>query len=259
MWEALSEIVRYRELLQELVGRDMRVRYKQTLLGAAWALFLPVAMMVVFTQIFAARHEESDGSIPYPLFAYCGLLPWQFFAASLKGSVESLTRNRLLVTKIYMPREVFPLAQVLACGVDFAIASLVLVGLMAWYDVVPSATVVLVPFVLLLQVTLSFGLALLVSMGHLFYRDVKYVFDVLVLLWMFATPVVYDVPTAGRWSWLFMLNPMTPIIESYRALILRSELPDPYRLGFAAAVSLTAFWIGVRSFHASEHLFAEKI
>lgn len=257
MWESLREIVQYRELLRELVNRDMRVRYKQTLLGAAWALFLPVAMMVVFTQVFSSRHVE--GSVPYPIFAYCGLLPWQFFAASLKGSVESLTRNRLLVTKIYMPREVFPLAQVFACAVDFAVASVVLFGLMAWYGIAPRATLLLVPAVLALQLAFSIGLSLLVSMGHLFYRDVKYVFDVLVLLWMFATPVVYEVPAQGTWSWLFLLNPMTPIIESYRQLILLGELPDPFRLGFAAAVSITTFWFGVRSFHAWEHLFAEKI
>ena len=259
MWEAIKEVVRYRELLVELALRDIRIRYKQTLLGVAWALFLPVLMMIIFTQVFTRVARIETGGIPYPIFVYCGLLPWQFFASSLKGSVESLTRNRQLVTKIYMPREVFPIAQVIASGVDFLVASSVLVVLMAWYGCPLRMTALLLPVLLATQVALTIGLGLLLSMGNLFYRDVKYVFEVVLLLWMFVSSVVYPVPADLPGAWFLALNPMTPILDGYRQLLLHGQLPDPLMFGYVAAVSLGTLVLGLRWFHHTEYLFAESI
>lgn len=259
MWDAVREIYRYRELLGELAYRDIRVRYKQTLLGAAWAICLPVLMMVVFTQVFAATGRVASDDLPYPIFLYCGLLPWQFFANSLKGAVESLTRNRLLVTKVYLPREVFPLSQILSSGVDFLVASTVLAGLMVWYQIPLQTTALLLPILLVIQIALTAGLSLLLSMGHLFYRDVKYVFEVALLLWMFATSVIYEIPSRSSWSTLLALNPMTPIIDAYRQTLLLGQLPDPVGLSYAAFVAIGILCLGIHSFHSTEYLFAEKI
>lgn len=259
MQEAALELVRHRELLWELSYRDLRIRYKQTLLGVAWAMFTPLLMMLIFTQVFSRVARVDTGSIPYPVFVYCGLLPWQFFSSSLKGAVESLTRNSRLVTKIYMPREVFPLAQVISAGVDFLVASVVLAGLMAWHGVWPKPTIALLPVVLLIQILFTAGLSLLLAMGNLFFRDVKYVFEVVLMLWMFATSVVYPIPRTGEWAWLLALNPMTPIIDAYRQLLLIGTLPDPAGILYAASVALVTAGVGLYWFHEAEYLFAEYV
>lgn len=259
MREAIGEVWRSRELLLELAYRDLRIRYKQTLLGAAWAVFTPLLMMLIFTQIFSRVARVDTGDVPYPIFVYCGLLPWQFFSGSIKGAIESLTKNARLVTKIYMPREVFPLAQVLSSAVDFLVASFVLAAMMAWYGFPPRSTIVLLPVVLFVQVLFTVGLALLVSMGNLFYRDVKYIVEVVVLLWMFVTPVVYPLPTDGEWLWLLALNPMAPVIDAYRAVLLEGQAPAAGPFSYAACCSAAVFLVGVWWFHDAEYLFAERI
>lgn len=258
--EPLREIWQSRELLAELSLRDVRIRYKQTALGFAWALFTPVLMMVIFTQVFARSAKVDTGPVPYALFVYCGLLPWQFFASCLKGSVESLTRNSRLVTKVYMPREVFPLSVVGSAFVDFLVASVVLVGLMAWYGFAPDwRLAAFVPLVLAVQLALSVGLGLLLSMANLFYRDVKYLFEVALLLWMFATSVIYPIKADGLMGAALALNPMTPIIDSYRRLLLMGEMPDPLGFGYACALSAALLVLGLKWFHEAEFLFAEHV
>lgn len=257
--EPYRELVSHRELLFELAARDVRIRYKQTLLGAAWAFFTPLVMMILFTQIFARIAKIDTGSIPYPIFVYCGLLPWQFFSSSLKGSVESLTRNSRLVTKIYMPREVFPLAQILSSFLDFLVAGVLLAVMMAWYAVAPTWTILALPVVLGVQLLLTVGLSLILSMANLFFRDVKYVFEVVLLMWMFATSVIYPIHLDGPWAWLLALNPMTPVIDAYRSVLLLGEFPDLAGFGYAAIVGLVLTIIGFRWFHESEYLFAERI
>ncbi|MBY0588063.1 ABC transporter permease [bacterium] len=257
--EPYRELVASRELLYELTTRDLRIRYKQTALGTAWALFTPLVMMFIFTQIFARVAKVDTSPIPYSIFVYCGLLPWQFFSTSLKSSVDSLTRNRLLVTKIYMPREVFPISQVLSAFADFLVASIVLAGLMLWHGIAPASTMWFVPVILLVQTSLTIGLALLLSMGNLFYRDVKYLFEVGLLLWMFATSVIYPIQLAGPWAWVLHLNPMTPIIDAYRSVLLLGQYPDPVGFGYAAVVAIALLVLGMRWFHESEYQFAESI
>jgi len=254
------EIFRYRELLLSLVIKELKVRYKQALLGMAWAVFTPLAMMLIFTFVFSKVTKISTGQIPYPVFAYCGLLPWTFFAGSLASATNSLVANTNLITKIYFPREVFPLAVILARFIDFCVASLILVGLMLFYHIPFQITILLFPLILLIQVILMIGLSLLLSVGNLFFRDVKYIIDVVLILWMFVTSVIYpinvDSPALQR---VLMLNPMTPILNAYRALILKGEFPQIGPLLPAIAISVVIFFIGIVLFHKTEHLFAENI
>ena len=259
MWQALREIVERRELLLTLAGRDIRIRYKQTAMGFAWAVMMPVLMMLIFVQIFGRRSETDASMRPYAVWVYCGLLPWQFFAASMKGAVESLIKNNSLVTKIYFPREVFPLAQIVSAAVDFAVASMVLVGLMAWYGVVPGAAALLLPAVLTVQLLLMLGLSLILAMSNLFYRDVKYVFEVALLLWMFVSSVIVPVPTDGLLGRLLWFNPMVHVIEGYRAVLLDNAWPEPLGFAYAATVAVVLACVGLRVFHESEYKFAEVI
>jgi lipopolysaccharide transport system permease protein len=257
MRDALNHLLSGRDLWLELAYRDLRVRYKQSVLGVAWALFTPVVMMLVFTHVFARVAKIDTGGIPYPIYVFCGLLPWHFLANSLKGAVESLTRNRQLVTKIYMPRGVFPLAQIISSGVDFLIATVLLLLMMVWYEIPFRTTMLFVPILLVSQIMLTIGLGLILSMGNLFYRDVKYLFDAGIMLWMFATSVVYPMDVNGDWGWILALNPMTAIIDGYRDAILRGVAPDGLAVGYAAVLSVLIAGIAIRWFHEAEHLFAE--
>jgi len=267
--DALSELLHYRQLLASLVWRDLRVRYKQSLLGAAWAVLLPLAMMLIFTFVFTRAVKVVGGmdiSMPYPLFAYIGLVPWAFFSSALNGSVNSLTANRNLVTKVYFPREVFPLSSIGSAFADFCVASAVLVGLIAFFHLTtewtfqPSVAVLFVPVVLLVQIVLTCGLGMLLAMANLFYRDVRQVFSVAIQLWMFLTCVVYPIRNDGTW-WgiLAVCNPMTPIIQSYRECIVHGRLPlgGAFLAACASAVSLclVGWWL----FRRLSHKFAECI
>ncbi len=261
----VQELVRYRELLISLTLREVRVRYKQSVLGIAWALLLPRTMMLIFTFVFTRAVPLADSvdiSMPYAVFAYIGLLPWLFFATSLTQAVNSLVANSTLVTKIYFPREMFPLASVACAFVDFVIGSVVLVGLIVYFHVATDwtftfhATALLVPLVLLTQILLTLGLAMLLSMANLFYRDVRYVFSVAIQLWMFLTNVIYPLPET---NWLVNANPMTPIISAYRHLIVFGEWPPFGPSVYAVLISVSIFLVGWRWFHATEFRFAERI
>ncbi len=169
MYAAIKEVFDSRELLLALSYRDIKIRYKQTMIGAGWAILMPLLMMVIFTTVFAkGRHDTAP--IPYQVFVFCGLLPWQFFSASLKGAVESLSRNNRIITKIYFPREVFPMSQVLASSVDFLVGAAVLVLLMIYFQTPVTWTVIALPLVLAVQVLFTLGLAFIFSVANLFYR-----------------------------------------------------------------------------------------
>ncbi len=260
--EPFSEILSYRELLWTLTVKEIKVRYKQAVLGVAWAMFTPVAFMLIFTFVFNRVARIDTGDIPYAIFAYCGLLPWTFFAASLSAATQSLVKHHTLVSKVYFPREVFPLAAVFASLVDFLIGSVILVGLMVYYrgEVNVGPTAWLLPAILLAQILFTIGVGSLLAMGNLFYRDVKYIFEVVIVLWMFSTAVVYPIEVKSpALSKLLSLNPMTPIINSYRDILLKGSWPNWGELGIASAVALAAFFVGIFWFHSSEHLFAESI
>jgi ABC-type polysaccharide/polyol phosphate export permease len=255
----VAEQIEYRELLLQMTRRDLLLRYKQTVMGFGWAVFMPIINTVIFSIVFT-RVAPIETGLPYPLYAFTGLLAWNFMASSLRFAVVSLTSNANLVSKVYFPREIFPFSAVIVSLVDTAIASIVLVGLMAWYGVGLSWTVLLLPVVLLVHVMLTAGLALLLAMAHLFYRDVKYLFDIVLSVAMFATSVVYPVEQiGGRVGRLLALNPVTAIIDGYRAVLLRGEVPPAGPLAVAAVVSLILFMAAWAVFHRGEVSFAENI
>jgi ABC-type polysaccharide/polyol phosphate export permease len=257
--EMTSELVRYRELLLSMTRRDLLLRYKQTIMGFGWAIVMPVTFMILFSIVFT-RVVRIETGVPYPIYAYAGLLPWNFFASSLRFAVNSLIANTTLVTKVYFPREILPFSVILVSLVDFAVGSVVLVGLMVYYGVGFHATVLLVPVVLLVQIVFTAGVTLLLAMGNLFYRDVKYLIEILITLWMFATSVVYPVDRiGGMLGGVLALNPMTGIIEAYRAVLLRGELPDPASFAWSAAVSAVLLVVSWLAFHRAEFRFAERI
>ncbi|MCG3137214.1 MAG: Teichoic acid translocation permease protein TagG [Phycisphaerae bacterium] len=263
------ELFQYRELLFSLTLREIRVRYKQSLLGMAWAVFIPLSMMIIFTFVFtkALRVPELEKiGMPYAVFAYLGLLPWTFFSSSLTGAVSSLVANQGLVTKVYCPREAFPLSCVASSAFDFVIASGVLVGLIGYFhlftdwDFVWHQTMWFVPVVLLVQVMFTVGLAMLLAMGNLFFRDVRYLFSVVIYLWMFLTSVIYPLRSQHDfYNVLINLNPMTPIISAYRACIVGGHWPMTGGFIYATVVAVVVCFGSWRFFHRTEPRFAEFI
>ena len=257
--EMLQEQVTYRELLLQMTRRDLMLRYKQTIMGFGWAIFMPILNTVIFTVIFQ-RVAPLNLDLPYPLFAYTGLIVWNMTASSLRFAVSSLTANTNLVTKVYFPREIFPFSAVFVSVVDFAVAAVILVGMMIYYRIAPGSALLFLPVLLVVQIAFTAGVSLLLAMGNLFYRDIKYVFEIALMLWMFASSVLYPVSmVGGRLGMLLLFNPMTPIIDAYRSVLLYNQLPA---FGPFAAASLLAFVtlaVGWVWFHRAEFQFAESV
>lgn len=249
-----------RELLAALTHREVQVRYKQAFLGMAWAVFLPVTLMLVFTLIRRGTGARDEG-VPYPVWSYCGLLGWTLHQTSLKGCVGTLVTNRNLLNKVYFPRELFPLAKIGAAFVDFGVGMLVLAALMLWKDVPFTPAMALLPVVVAVHLSLLVGTGLLLSAANLFFRDVQYVFDVLILVWMFASPVF--VQTSGKLVWngldvFAVVNPLHPILEGYRDVLLRGGFRDPEGFAVGAAISGVVLLSGLAFFSKAEPRFAER-
>lgn len=257
--EMLTEQVQFRGLLYQMTKRDLLLRYKQTVMGFGWAIFMPLVNTAVFSVIFM-RVAPIDTPVPYPVFAYCGLLTWNFFASSLKFALISLTSNTSLVAKVYFPREIFPFSAVIVCLVDFLVGSIVLAGLMVYYRTGTSATILVLPVVLLVHITFTMGVALLLAMGNLFYRDVKYLFEVVITVWMFLSSVLYPTElVGGRVGQLMALNPMTPIIDAYRRVLLYGQSPFTFSFAMATVVAFATLSLAWVIFHRAEFQFAENI
>jgi lipopolysaccharide transport system permease protein len=256
----LRDLWEYRELLYFLVWRDIKVRYKQTALGAAWAVLQPTMTMVVFSIFFGRLAKVPSDGVPYPIFAYVALLPWQLFAFSLSESSNSLVASQNLITKVYFPRLVIPIASVLAGLVDFAIAFLILLVMMLYYGIVPTAAVALLPLFLLLAIVTALSAGLWLSALNVKYRDVRYTIPFLTQFWMFATPVAYPsslVPE--KWRALYGLNPMAGVVEGFRwALLGKSHAPGPLLAVSVAAVGVLLFG-GLRYFRKTESTFADIV
>jgi homopolymeric O-antigen transport system permease protein len=257
--EMVRELVDYRELLLTMTRRDLLLRYKQTIMGFGWAILMPFTYMIVFSLIFT-RVVPLKTDVPYPIYSYVGLLPWNFFASSLRFAVGTLITNRTLVTKVYFPREILPFSVILVSLVDFAVGAILLAGMMFYYHVPLTAAILFLPVVLLVQITFTAGVTLLLSMGNLFFRDVKYLIEIVITLWMFATSVVYPVDrVGGQIGELLQLNPMTPIIDAYRAVILKGTLPAPGPFLYATVLSIVLLFVAWVAFHRTEPVFAESI
>jgi ABC-type polysaccharide/polyol phosphate export permease len=256
---AVREVWRGRELVRTLAERDFRVRYKQAVLGVAWAVLTPLALMVVFTVFFQRVAKVDTGGAPYALFAYLGLLPWTFFSTSVAQGGQSLVLNNQLLNKVYCPREVFPMASTAVAGIDTTIAVAVLGLLFVTTGYAPRATSVWVPVLLAVQVAFTFGLTLIMSAVLVFFRDLRHALPVILQLGLFATPVAYgmnDVPASMRVIYS-ALNPLAPVIDGYRRTILWGQPPDWHLLLPGAAVSLVVLVAGYAVFKRMEPGFAD--
>ena len=240
LWDAVGELWTHRELLYFLAWRDVKLRYKQTVLGALWAMLQPLMMMVVFTALFGRlAHVPSDG-LPYPVFAFAGLVPWQLFQSAVAQAGSSLVGNAQLITKVYFPRMAIPGAAVGTALVDFAIASVILFAMMACYGIAPGAVIAMFPVLVALLAVFAGAVGMWTAAMNVKYRDIKYVLPFVLQLWMFATPVIY--PTSflpAAWRWLLMLNPLTGIIGGFRSAVLDKPFDWP-AMAVAAALTLAS-------------------
>lgn len=257
----LRDISQYRELLYFLIWSELKVRYKQTLLGAAWAVIQPVAIMVVFTIFFGIVVRVPTGEIPYPIFAYSGLVVWTYFASALAQSSNSLVQYERLITKVYFPRLLVPVASVVAGLVDFAISFVVLVGLVIFYGFVPTAAVVVLPLFVLLAMMTALAVSLWLSALNVQYRDVRLLVPVLVQLWFFATPIIYPswlVPDGWRTLYA-IVNPMVGIVEGFRWALLGDTQPPGLVLVVPVLVVAGVLVGGLYYFRRMERVFADVV
>jgi len=256
----LRELWDYRELLYFFVWRDIKVRYKQTAIGAAWAVLQPFLSMLVFSLFFGRlAHMQSEG-LPYPVFSYCALLPWTYFAGALQHSTNIIVESQRLINKVYFPRLILPFSSVLAGLVDFGISFLMFFSLMIYYGVHPAITVVWLPAFLLLAMLTALGVGLWLSALNAIYRDVRYVLPFLVQFWFFASPVVYAsslVP--ARWRWLYGLNPMAGVIEGFRWSLTGRGDPPGRMVFVSAAVVIVVLLSGVAYFQKMETTIADVV
>jgi lipopolysaccharide transport system permease protein len=256
----LRELWACRELLYFLTWRDIKVRYKQTALGAAWAIIQPFFTMLIFTFSFSKLAKIPSDGLPYPLFCYAAMTPWSFFANGLTQSSNSLVGNANLIRKVYFPRLTIPIATVLSGIVDFLLAFALLLAMMAWYGTRPTANLVFLPLFLLLALTTALGVGLWLSALNVEYRDVRYVVPFLTQFWMLATPIAYPSSLLGDpWRTLFGLNPMTGVVEGFRWALLGGRQP-PGRLLLASSLTSLALLIGgAFYFRRMEKTFADVV
>jgi len=260
-WRALDlrELWAYRELLLVLTMRDIKVRYKQTVLGAAWAIIQPLFMMLIFTLFFGRLGGMPSDGVPYSMFAYAGLLPWTFFSNALAGSGNSLIGSASLITKVYFPRMMIPGAAVGAGLVDFAVGFGLLVVLMAYHGIVPGAQILLLPFLVVLTTVLALGVGLWMSALNVKYRDIRYALPFLIQLWMFASPIIYPASIVpARWRWVLALNPLTGILEGFRASLFAHPI-NWASLGLSTPLSLAILTYAAYDFRRVERTFADTI
>ncbi len=256
----LAELWRYRELLWFLAARDIKLRYKQTVLGVAWAVIQPLLTMIVFSIFFGRLGGIPSDGIPYPLFALCALLPWQLFAYALTQSSNSVVNEQRLITKVYFPRLIVPISSVLSGLMDFGVAFLLLLGMMAWYGVTPGWAVVTVPLFVLLAVAAALAVGLWLAALNVQYRDFRYTIPFLTQFWMFASPVAYPsslVPQA--WRPLYGLNPMAGVIEGFRWALLNKADPSWGLLAVSTAAVVLLLTGGLLYFRRMEKTFADVV
>ncbi|MEX1245579.1 MAG: ABC transporter permease [Thermoanaerobaculia bacterium] len=256
----LHEVWAYRELLYFLVWRDIKVRYKQTALGAAWAIIQPFFSMVVFSLFFGKLAKMPSDGIPYPIFAYAALVPWTFFANGLSQSANSLVDSANLIRKVYFPRLTIPIANVLSGLVDFALAFVVLVGMMLWYGIFPTGRIVWLPLFLLLALVTALAVGLWLSVLNVEYRDVRYTIPFLTQFWMFATPIVYPSSLLPEpWRTLYGINPMVGVVEGFRWALLDTKTAPGPMIAVSAVAALVLLVGGAYYFRRMEKTFADVV
>lgn len=259
-WNDIRELWQYRELMYFFTWRDLKVRYKQTAVGVAWAIFQPFTTMVVFSIFFGKLAKMPSDGIPYPIFVYVGLLIWQFFSGALSETSNCLITNQSIVTKVYFPRLILPIASVLTKMVDFFVASIILIGMMFYYHFTPHLIGLLIlPFLLFISFLAAVGGGLFLASINVKYRDVRYILPFFIQILMFLTPVIYPASIAGKYSWILAINPMTGVIKAAHAAILGTTPINWELLFISFIVTIIMFIIGLITFKKTERYFADVI
>ncbi len=256
----LRQLFAARELLFVWAGREVKVRYKQSLLGVLWAVLQPVALTIMFTVVFSYIVRVPTDGVPYPVFSYAALVPWTFLSTAINFGVPSLVNNMNLITKIYFPREILPLAAIVAAGIDFVISAILFIGLMVFYRLPMHPAMVLLPVLILIQVALAFGVTLLGAATLVFFRDVRFIVPLFLQMWLYASPVIYPVSMIPpSWQAIYRLNPMVGILEAYRDILLYQRWPDATALLVAASIALVVLTLSYALFKRLEPRFADMI
>jgi len=260
---ALSDLWHYRELFYFLTWRDVKVRYKQTVLGAVWALLQPLGTMALFAWIFGRVARLPSDGLPYPVFAFAGLIPWIFFSNALGSAGNSLVGSSHLITKVYFPRILIPASAVLAGLVDLGISLGGIGGMMAWYGIRPTRWLLILPLLVGMTVLLALGVGLWLSALHVRFRDIRYLIPFLLQIWLFATPILYPRSVLPeRYQWLSQLNPLSGLIEAYRVALLGGGAPLPFDgqgLGLSAVGTMLLLITAVYGFRRMERTFADLV
>jgi lipopolysaccharide transport system permease protein len=257
---SLTNLFNFRDLFWLWTAREIRVRYKQSLLGIAWAVVQPLLLTIAFTLVFSQLVRVDTGGVPYPLFAYSALVPWTFFATSLTFGIPSLVNNMNLVGKIYFPREILPLASIGAALLDFGAASAVFVGMMVIYQIPVTFQVLWVIPLLAIQIILTIGLTLLGAAAIVFFRDVRFVVPLITQVWMYATPIIYPVESVPeRLQPYYFINPMAGIIDGFRRALVMGEAPRLPTLAISSIIALALLLLGYAVFKRTEPVFADLI
>jgi len=256
----LAALWQYRELLYFLVWRDLKVRYKQTAIGATWAILQPLMTMVIFTVIFGHFAKIPSDGLPYPIFAYTGLLPWTYFASALSRSSSSVVAEAHLISKVYFPRAVLPLAGTVSGIIDFAVAFPLLLGMMIWYGIMPAWGLLALPLFLLLALATALAVGLWCSALNVRYRDVGYTIPFLTQCWMYASPVAYPVSLVPEnWRFVYSLNPMAGVVEGFRWALLGKQGPDFGVMAVSAVVVAVLLVSGLVFFKQMERTFVDVV
>ena len=256
----IKEIWEYRELLYFFTWRDLKVRYKQTAIGVLWAIFQPFITMVVFTVFFGGLLKIPSDGVPYPIFVYTGLLFWQFFSGALSDTSDVLVLNKAIITKVYFPRLILPLSSVLVKFVDFAIASIILIGMMFYYGYTPHLLgLLIIPLLLIITFMAAVGLGLFLASINVKYRDVRYVLPFFIQILMFITPVIYSASILGKYSWIMALNPMMGVIQSARAALLGTAVLNWILVSISLVATFILMLLGIYIFKKTERYFADII
>jgi lipopolysaccharide transport system permease protein len=255
-----KELWQYRELAYFLAWRDVKVRYKQTFIGVSWVLLQPLAMVSAFWLLFGRITPVPSENVPYPLYILVALIPWQFFSRVISESTNSLITDQRLITRVYFPRLLVPIATALTASIDFGLAMGLVAFLMVWFGIVPGITLGLLPVAILLMMAASLGVGAWLSALNVEYRDVMHAIPFLVQFWFFVTPVLYATSLLpDSWRWIFALNPMTIVVETFRWSLLKAEPTDFYISAISAAVVVVSLFSGLMWFRRRERSFVDSL
>jgi len=258
MQNHIKELWQFRELLWALTLREIKVRYKQTILGVAWAILQPAALTVIFTVVFGIFLKVSSGNVAYPLFAYSALLPWTFFTTAVSFGSLSVVNNGNLVTKVYFPREILPLSSVGAAFFDFLMASIIFIIMMIFYHVHITASILLAMIFILSILFLTIGISFFLSTINVLFRDIRFVIPLLLQVWLYLTPVIYSTSQIPeKFRIYFKLNPLLPLIEGFRNVTIFGETPDIKEVILSFLLSALIFLLGYWFFKSKEKIFAD--